>query len=124
MLKKFRTILAVSLLVAVLAGCSAEPAAVIDPEAIAASLSTSPAPASAGEAVELTVNVTGAEGAATEVTIDVRVDEEPKLIATKSMGDNSYAGAFTFPKAGNYDVFLHLYVDDLHLTKKTQVEIR
>ncbi|BBH20183.1 hypothetical protein Back11_15280 [Paenibacillus baekrokdamisoli] len=125
MTKKLRMVLAVCLLIGLLTACSSEPAAPINPEAIEVSLSTEPVPAVAGNLLELRAKFTGAEfSKSTQVTFDIRLDGKPKLIEGQNEGNGAFTGNFTFPQAGQYDVYLHLYVDDLHMTKKKQVDVK
>ena len=112
-----------------LAACSgqapSESTETIDPTAVEAVLTTDPATPEANQEVTLAVQLTGAEfPASTTVNIDVRQDRVPTIIKTQTKGDNVFTGTFTLPKAGVYDVYLHIYIRELHLTKKKQVEVR
>lgn len=96
----------------------------VDYEAVEAVLTTKPETIAAGSPVELAVSFTGMKvtGKAT-VTFDVRVGEKPVLFDAVHQGEGSFSGSFTFPEKGSYAVYIHLYVDDLHLTKKKTVEV-
>ncbi|MOA16940.1 hypothetical protein D3C78_1371730 [compost metagenome] len=58
------------------------------------------------------------------MAFEVRVDGEPVYIDAESSGGNAFSGKYTFPKEGEYDVFLHLYTEDIHVTKKKQVKVK
>ncbi|MBP1989524.1 FixH family protein [Paenibacillus eucommiae] len=124
MTKTLHLLLAALLIIGLLTACSSEPAP-IDPSAIEVSLSTVPAPAVSGKPVELKADFTGAEFAdSTQVTFDIRVDDKPKMVDAENKGNGVFMGTYTFEKAGLYEVYLHLYVDDLHITKKKQVDVQ
>ncbi len=40
------------------------------------------------------------------------------------VGTNTFAADYTFAEAGSYELFFHLYADDLHVTKKQQLEVQ
>ncbi|MCU6712011.1 hypothetical protein M6D81_25230 [Paenibacillus sp. J5C_2022] len=109
----------------VMAGCSEQAPAGIDPMDVEASLDTNPDIVMAGEQVELMTSFTGAEFAETaEVQFDIRVDGKVKLVDAAYTGNGQFTGSFTFPKKGIYNVYIHLYEDELHVTKKKLLEVK
>ncbi|MGO4544125.1 hypothetical protein AB4Z29_04950 [Paenibacillus sp. 2TAB23] len=108
-----------------LAACSASPPATIDPAAIDAQLTTDPNEPVHGSPINLSAEFTGGKlSSSSGMTFEVRVDGDPVLIEAKKEGENVFSGAYTFAKPGNYEVYLHLYTGDIHLTKKKQVEVQ
>lgn len=131
MARSTKTVRWVSLLIAfaVLAACSgqspSESSGTIDPTAVEAELTTDPETPGANQEVTLAVRLTGAEfPESTTVNIDVRQDQVPIIIKTQREDNDVFTGTYTFPEAGVYDVYLHLYIRELHLIKKKQVEVR
>lgn len=123
-MRAIRAVLAAIALFSILTACSGEQPP-IDPAAIDATLSTEPSPALAGSPVELRAAFTGASFPdKVVVTFDVRSGDRPELFDASNEGEGLFTGKFTFPEKGVYDVYLHLYVDDLHITKKKQVEVQ
>lgn len=111
------------LLIAILTACGgSEP---IDPEAVEIEL-TIESPVVANEETKLMASLHGGTfpADATAVNFDVRIDGIPQLINGKAEGDNTFAGMFTFPEPGTYDVYLHVYIEDLHLMELRQVEVQ
>ncbi len=121
-----RTILAASavfVLIGFLTACSG--GAPLNPDSVDVTVTTEPAPAAAGSPVKLKAQLAGVPSdMASSVTFDIRAGELPELIDAVDEGGGLYTGTCTFPEAGVYDVFLHLYIGDLHLTKKRQVEVQ
>mgnify|MGYP001343387428 CR=1 FL=1 len=115
---------ALLLIVGLLSACGggSEP---IDPEAVEIELTTQ-APAIANEETVLIAKLTGAEfpPEATALNFDIRIDSVPQLISGQAEGDNTYIGTYTFPEPGTYDVYLHVYIEDLHLMELGQVEVQ
>jgi len=108
-----------------LAACSAVSPETIDPAAIDATLTTEPANSVAGSPVKLKAEFAGAElSRSSGVTFEIRVDEEPVLLDAEKEGQNTFYGTYTFPKPGTYEVYLHLYTDDIHMTKMKKVEVQ
>jgi hypothetical protein len=60
----------------------------------------------------------------TFVDFEIRAGELPDLIKAENRGNGLFAGSYTFPEAGSYEVYLHLYIEDLHLIKKRQVQVQ
>ena len=111
------------LLFGMLAACSGE--TVFDPSSAEVTLSTSPSPPIAGQEAVLTASFAGMQVSNKAlVKFDVRIGESPNLLTGKKAEEGSYNGSFTFPEAGVYDVYVHLYEGDLHLMKKMQVEVK
>lgn|SRR5690606_4701484 len=111
------------LLATVLSACGgSEP---IDPEAVEIELTTE-SPAVANEETKLIATLTGAHfpADATAVNFDIRIDLVPRLINGQAEGDNTFAAWFTFPEPGTYDVYLHVYIEDLHLMELKKVEVQ
>lgn len=114
---------AVAIAAMLLASCSSEQP--VDVEAVEATLATKPETVAAGSPAELQATFTGMKVSdKASVTFDIRVDDKPKLVDAAYQGDGVFSGSFTFPEQGSYTVYIHLYVDDIHLTKKKAVEVR
>lgn len=113
--------LAIGLLGIITACSSEEP---VDLEAIEVELSTNPETVTAGSQVDLQATVTGLSVSdKTRVRFDVRIGDEPQLFDAVHEGNGVFSGPFTFPVEGPQAVYIHLYADDIHITKKKQVEV-
>ncbi|MFS0725987.1 hypothetical protein [Paenibacillus sp. 1P07SE] len=124
-MKVMRYILLLSLICIALSGCGGEPAVPIDPAAVEASLSTEPAVPVAEAPVTMRATFSGAEITdKADVTLDIRLDDKPMLVNTTYDGEGGFTAGYNFEEPGSYEVFIHLYVDDLHLTKKAQVDVQ
>jgi len=110
------------LLVAVLAACSSSPDA-IDPSRVEAFLSSDPEPVRVGEPVALTATFTGARfPEETYVYCEIRAGKKPVYLEAERAGEDRFVCRTSFGQAGTFDVYLHLYVAELHIAKKRQVE--
>ncbi|OME87964.1 hypothetical protein BK120_01180 [Paenibacillus sp. FSL A5-0031] len=108
-----------------LAACSASAPVTNDPAAIEVDLRTDPDKPVSGSPIELMADFTGAELTdSSGMTFEVRVKEEPVFIEAKKKGQNVFSGTYTFREPGTYEVYMHLYTDDIHVTKKKQVEVQ
>lgn len=106
-----------------LAACAGEEP--VDLNAVEAKLATNPVTVKAGNEVELIATVTGMKVSdKAKVTFDARIGGEPVLFDAVNEGDGVFTAAFTFPEPGVTAVYIHLYVDDIHLTKKQEVEVQ
>ncbi|MEK3882621.1 hypothetical protein [Paenibacillus sp. PL2-23] len=106
-----------------IAACSSEQP--IDLDAIEVKLATEPETVSAGTPLQLKVDVTGLT--VTEdamVTFDTRVDGEPKLFDLTHEGEGVFTGTYTFPEKGIQTVYLHFYLDDIHITEEKWIEVK
>ncbi|MGO4542856.1 hypothetical protein [Paenibacillus sp. 2TAB19] len=115
-----------SLFVAVMSACSNSPPGPIDPAEIEAVLTTNPEAPLAAKPVELVASFPGANlsKSTSGLTFEIRVNEKAELLEANNAGQDEFSSSFTFPKAGTYDVYLHLYTEDVHLTKKKQVVVQ
>lgn len=129
MSRKLMRTLAAGLLAALLTACGAEQggggAAQIDGSKVDVIL-TSAEPAAAGEETTLIAELTGAvfPEELTFVQFDVREADGPVLINGELQGEQRYTAQHRFEEPGVYDVVLHIYVEDLHLMKRKQVEVQ
>lgn len=115
----------VGLICTFLGACSASTTAPLDPAALEATLTTEPAAPSAGTPIKLSAAFTGAEiSKSSELTFEIRVDDKQALVEAEKGGSNTFDGVYTFSKSGTYEVYLHLYTEDIHLTKKQQVVVQ
>lgn len=120
-----RIVVSVCFLLVLLASCSRSASQPIDPAALEALLQTEPEMAISGTPVALKVDFTGADISNTaQLTFEIRVNGKGKLVEASNRGNGQFIGDFTFPIPDVYDVYLHLYTDDIHLTKKKQVEVQ
>jgi len=123
---RHRVIFTMTLCVCVmmLAACGSTPP--IDSEAIDVNLTTAE-PAIANEETTLVAELVGIEfPESTVVQFDVRLNGDiiPRVLNSATQGDDVYTATFKFPEPGVYDVYLHIYIEDLHLTKRRQVEVQ
>lgn len=108
-----------------LGGCSTSATAPIDPAALEATLTTEPASPTAGTPIKLRAAFTGAElSKSSGMTFEIRVGDNQALVEAEKGGSHTFDGVYTFSKSGTYEVYLHLYTEDIHLTKKKQVVVQ
>jgi hypothetical protein len=111
------------MIIAAMTACSSGES--IDPARVEAELATDPAPARTGEPATLKATFTGAKfPEEVYVYFEVRTGDRPVFFDAVREGENTFTGSMTFEQAGTFDVYLHLYVEDLHITKKQQVEVQ
>lgn len=111
------------IVLSLLIGCSKEAPVQVDD--VEASLTTNPETIVAGRPVELQVAFTGMQvSEKATVTFDIRADDKPELFDAVYKGDNVFSGSFTFSDKGKYSVYVHLFGDDVHLTRKKTVEVK
>lgn len=123
MKQKLVSFMAVVILLGFVTACSSEES--VDLEAVEVELSTEPETVMAGSQVNLQALFTGMNVSdKAQATFDIRIGDEPQLIDAVNEGDGVFSGSFVFPEKGNQTVFIHLYEDDIHITKKKQVEIQ
>jgi len=123
MKQKIASLMLVLALIGTMMACSSEEP--VDLEAVQAELTTNPEPVIAGSQADLQITVTGMRVSdAARATFDVRIGDKPVLLDAVHEGDGVFSGAFTFPDNGVYTVYIHLYEDDIHITKKKQVEVK
>lgn len=95
-----------------------------DPAAIQVELVSDPVAVAALQKITLTAKVTGLvkkEGATVQLEIrSPEKDARPRYVETISKGKGSYAAEQTFDKPGDYTIYIHIYREDLHVTKKKQ----
>ncbi|MEK3735145.1 hypothetical protein MKX64_22285 [Paenibacillus sp. FSL M8-0334] len=116
-------LLAVFAVLIIVIACSREEP--VDLEAVDVELSTMPETVKAGHPVELRATVTGMTVTdKARATFDIRVGDQPLLLDAVHEGNGAFSGTFTFPDQGVQAVFIHLYAEDIHITKKKQVEIK
>ncbi|QHW35416.1 hypothetical protein GZH47_31435 (plasmid) [Paenibacillus rhizovicinus] len=129
-LKYAASILVACLMICMLiTGCSStKETAGQDPAAIKVTLSTNPSPAVIGEKIQLSAKITGlndTDGA--QVQFDLRTSDLKALpaLVNATLGDNGeYTADHVFKEAGTYKVYVHLYQDDLHMTKKSELVVQ
>ncbi len=108
-----------------LAACSSTAPTPVDPAVLDATLTTDPDNPIAGTKVRLKAAFTGAElSNSSGMTFEIRVNEKPILIEAIKEDNNTFEGGYTFVESGTYEVYLHLYTEDIHLTKKKQVVVQ
>lgn len=121
---RFRTLGKLLFVIAfvLVAACSSEEAP-LDPEAIDVQVWTEES-AVAGEETKLFAELSGAKfPEQTFVQFDVRMDGTPIIVDGVLEGDDVYSATYEFPEPGEYVVYMHIYIDDLHLMMRRQVEI-
>jgi len=107
-----------------LSGCGGSaPPIEIDPSLVEGTLTTDPSPPVAGEPAQLRVQFSGAELTdQADVAVEIRAAGRPTLVDAE-FDNGAFVGTHTFANAGTFEVYLHLYVDDLHIAKKTEVTV-
>ncbi|QJD82825.1 filamin/ABP280 repeat domain-containing protein [Cohnella herbarum] len=119
-----RLLLAISVILVVLTGCgSSASTGDQDPKNVKVELSTIPEQARSGEETNLQVTITGlVDEKNTDVQFEIRHSDNsglPDLIQeVESKGKGKYTAPYVFKNAAKYDVYIHLYNQDIHITKK------
>lgn len=107
----------------VLSACSGEQP--VDLDAVEAKLTTTPENVTAGSPTKLHVEFEGMEvSEEATVNFDIRIGEELELVDAVYEGEGVFGGTYTFPEKGILTVYIHLYFDDIHITKKKWVEVK
>ncbi|NOU94439.1 hypothetical protein GC093_14610 [Paenibacillus sp. LMG 31456] len=98
-----------------------------DPAAIQVELVSEPVSAAVMQKITLTAQVTGlVKKEGTTVQFDIRSPEKdarPRYVETKEIGKDSYTAEQSFDKPGTYTIYIHIYREDLHVTKKKQLVV-
>lgn len=126
MVKKLAVLICISLTLCLLAACSNSAPQGQDPAAVKIELASDPNPAAAKQKVNIVAKVTGLikqEGA--KVSFDIRKEKDslPDLIDAVSDGKGNFTAEKTFDQPGTYTVYIHLYQEELHITKKKQLVV-
>lgn len=107
-----------------LGGCSAIGGSTLDYSQVDVALSSDPASVQSEHAATLIASFTGVpELDDTEVTFDIRVKGKSKIVDAKHEGNSVFKASFTFPTAGTYYVYIHLYQNGEHITKLKRLEV-
>jgi len=118
-----------ALMTLVATACSSSPqAGNQDPKDVKVELATEPAPARVGEETKLVATVKGLlDEKNTTVQFEIRQSDNkglPELIEeVEYSGNGLYSANFVFQKNMTYDVYIHIYNGELHVTKKMPVEV-
>lgn len=123
-----RKIVLLMLLISVmLVGCGAAKNQGQDPALVKVELATNPTPATTGQQVTLVAHPTGfVTMDQLKVEFDVRQagkNDLPVIVEAKLTDNDTFTGMTKFKHAGTYDVYIHLYQDELHVTKKRTIEV-
>ncbi|WP_028562322.1 hypothetical protein [Paenibacillus pinihumi] len=123
MKRKMVALIALFALVTMLAACTSQKP--VDLDDVEVNLTTEPGTVTAGNPVHLKAAFTGmtVPDEAT-VTFDTRIDNKPVLFDATNEGNGVFTASFTFPEKGIQTVYVHFYVDDIHLTKQKWVEVK
>ncbi|WP_372632480.1 hypothetical protein [Cohnella sp.] len=129
MTKKRRGLLVLVVLAAMgLSACSSAKPGDQDPRDVKVELRTDPAQAQAGADVKLIATVTGlVDEKNTIVQYEIRKADHsglPELLENveRESGGTYFAG-YKFAESAAYDVYIHIYNGELHITKKKPVEV-
>jgi len=99
-----------------------------DPAQAEFTLLTDPSPVAAGQQAKVAVAVSGiADTAGADVQLDIRELDDPRrpnYVTAAGQGDSTFAAAYTFRQAGSYTIYVHYYLQGLHLTKKKLLEVQ
>ncbi|OME99279.1 hypothetical protein BK127_38910 [Paenibacillus sp. FSL H7-0331] len=108
-----------------LSACSSAQSQGKDPSAIRVDLVSEPATAVALQKMILKAKVTGLvkqDGATVQFDIRSPVTNVlPEYLEAKPIGEGGYTAEWTFDKPGTYTIYVHLYREDMHVTKKKQL---
>lgn len=111
-----------------LAACSSSRPGDQDPKDVKAELRTDPAEAKAGAEVKLITTVSGlVDEKNTIVQYEIRKADHsglPELIEQVDREGTTYSAGLTFSESATYDVYIHIYNGELHITKKKPVEVK
>ncbi|MFB9274305.1 hypothetical protein [Cohnella cellulosilytica] len=110
-----------------LSGCASSKPGDQDPRAVKVELTTDPAAAKAGTDVKLITTVTGlVDEKNTIVQYEIRKADHsglPELLEEVDREGATYSANFSFAEGATYDVYIHIYNGELHITKKKSVEV-
>jgi hypothetical protein len=124
LLKYVPVTLLLALMLGIVTACSGSNIRSVDPADVEVSLSADPASAPAGKPVALTAQFTGVEPADwAKASFEIRIEGNLKLVDAEKQSSGGFAATYTFPEAGTYDIYVHLYQGDFHLTKKKQLKV-
>jgi len=99
-----------------------------NPKDVRAELATDPAQPQAGQPTKLTATVTGLKDEKKAIVqFEIRRSDNKTLPdlteeATYS-GKGTYSAEYSFKEQAKYDVYIHIYRGELHVTKKKPVEV-
>ncbi|REE81551.1 hypothetical protein A8990_11876 [Paenibacillus taihuensis] len=99
-----------------------------DPASIKVALSTNPSPATVGKKIQLSATIIGlldTDGA--EVQFDIREPDNsgmPALVNATLNKDGTFKANHVFEKAQTYKVYIHLYQNELHISKKSELVVQ
>lgn len=117
--------LAAAVLAALLTACSRENLQQIGLVGIETTFEVTPETAAVGEEVSIKAQFTGVElDEKSNVQIVVIVDQQPVRLEHQYEGGGTYTASYRFEQAGTYNVDLHLYYEDIHIYKKSKVEVQ
>ena len=95
-----------------------------DPAEVDAVLTTLPETVYANEEVTLVAKLSGIpQKTGSDMRFDIQIDGKSNLIRGEDVGGGEYTLLFTFPRPGTYDVYIHYYQDNEHITKLKQLEV-
>jgi len=124
-----RGLMILSVLAAIgLTGCSSTRPGEQNPSDIKVDLKTDPAESRAGADTKLIATVAGlVDEKNTIVQFEIRKSDNsglPELLEeTEREGGGKYSSIYRFPDSASYDVYIHIYNGELHVTKKKPVEV-
>ncbi|MDO3675461.1 hypothetical protein [Paenibacillus ehimensis] len=121
--KRMLTVLLSLLLAAVMTACSSERP--VDPAEVEVTLTTEPSPPKANAVTKFTATLGGVpESTKATLSFDIRKSEHDTLsyLNAKQEG-NAFTADKELKEPGTYTVYVHLYIGDLHITKKKQIEV-
>jgi hypothetical protein len=129
-IKFLRTLLLLSMTTVILAACSSSTSSGRDqdPKDVKVELLTEGVQVKAGEETIIEVEITGLMDAEnSDVQFEIRRSDNkslPDLIKeVESLSEGIYTASYTFKKIAKYDVYVHIYNEDLHITKKKPLEV-
>lgn len=123
-------IMSCCLSIALLSGCTSSASSEQEgnAEAVTVELATEPNTMEAGRAGKLVANVTGlAKQEGAQVTFELRRPDNkglPEFIEAEADGDGRFTAEATPEVQGSYTVYIHLYQDELHVTKMKKLEVQ
>ncbi|MCP3773762.1 hypothetical protein NLX71_10615 [Paenibacillus sp. MZ04-78.2] len=121
--KRMLAVLLGLLLAAVITACSSERP--IDPSEVEVTLTTEPSPPKANTVTKFTATLGGVpESTKATLSFDIRKSENDTLSYLNAKQEGlAFSADKELKEPGTYTVYVHLYIGDLHITKKKKIEV-
>ncbi|MCR2802759.1 hypothetical protein [Paenibacillus soyae] len=129
MLKKIFVYAALATSLIILSACSgatAEPVERLDPLALEAAVQTVPDAPVAGSPVKLSAIFSGGGQLpdSARMEFEIRQEDQSVRVQGENAGNNTFEGIHSFSAPGEFEVYVHLYGGDFHVTKMQKVTVQ